>query len=352
VSADLEATLADWDGEAVIARFDRETAAWIFIALHSSALGPSTGGTRMRVYASPADGLRDAQRLARGMTAKWAAVDLPVGGGKAVLALSRPLADAERAGLLRRYGRLVESLRGAFATGEDLGTTPEDMAIIATQTSHVHGVESDGAVIDPGPFTARGVLRGIQAAARAVLGRDDLAGVRVLVQGVGDVGLPLARELRAAGAELLLSDVDAARVAAAARELGAAVVAPGEALTAPCAVLAPCAIGGILDAGSIARLACRVVAGSANNQLATDEDAERLHARGIVYVPDYVVNGGGALALGLRGRGVRDLDELMARMERIGEAVAEILAEAAAAGEPPLRAATRRVDRALAAARA
>src|SRR5262249_18535645 len=260
----------------------------------------ASGGTRMRVYPTPAEGLRDAQRLARGMTSKWAAVGLPIGGGKAVLALSRPLAGPEREGLLRRYGQLVESLHGAFGTGEDRGTPPAGMALIATETRHVHGVEADGAVVDPGPFTARGVLRGIEAAARDALGRNGLVGVRVLVQGVGDVGLPLARELREDGADLLVSDLDAGRVERAASELGATTVAPEEALATECDVFAPCAIGGILDPAAIARLACRVVAGSANNQLAADEDAERLHARGIVYVPDYVINGGGALALGLR----------------------------------------------------
>jgi len=342
--------IADWDGEAVVSRFDRETGAWIFVAIHSSALGTPTGGTRMRVYPTPADGLRDAQRLAAGMTAKWASIDLPVGGAKAVLALRSPLAREERQGLLRRYGRLVESLQGAFATGEDLGTTPADMAVIATATRFVHGVVAADDVVDPGPFTARGVLRGIEAAARVALGRAELQGLVVLVQGVGDVGLPLARELAARGARLLLTDVDEDRLAGAADELGAATVRAADALAAPCDVLAPCAVGGVLTAETIATLRCRVVAGSANNQLATSEDAARLHARGVVYVPDYVINAGGALALGLLGRGLAARDELLDRMDRIGEVVTEILVEAARAGEPPLHAAARRVERVLAAA--
>ena len=260
-SHDIEAALRGWEGEAVIARFDRETEAWIFIALHSTALGTPVGGTRMRVYPSPGEGLRDAQRLAEGMTLKWATLEQPIGGGKAVLAMPGQLAADAREGLLRRYGMLVESLRGAFGTGEDLGTTPEDMAIIAAHTQYVHGTEAGGRVADPGPFTARGVRRGIEAAARAALGRDDLSGVTVLVQGVGDVGFPLAEELAAQGARLFVSDVDGERVSRAVAALGATAVPPDEAWDIPCDVFAPCAVGGVLSARTVPRLACRVVAG-------------------------------------------------------------------------------------------
>jgi leucine dehydrogenase len=344
---DFESVLRDWDGEAVVCRFDRESGAWMFVALHSTALGTAVGGTRMRVYATPGEGLRDAQRLAETMTLKWATLELPIGGGKAVLALAGPLPPAARRGLLRRYGALVESLRGAFGTGEDLGTTPEDMAIIAETTRYVHGVEGEGRVADPGPFTARGVRRGIEAAVRAVLGRDDLAGVSVLVQGVGDVGFPLARELAERGTRLLVSDVDAGRLARAVEQLDATVVPPDEVADTACDVFAPCAIGSVLSAATIPRLRCRIVAGSANAQLDTPADADRLHARGIVYVPDYVVNAGGALAFALHGRGERDAEALLARQDKIGEIVAALLAEAAAEGTTPLAAAARRVGRVL-----
>ena len=344
---DILPLLRAWDGEAVVARHDRETGSWIFIALHSTALGRPVGGTRMRVYESAGEGLRDAQRLAEAMTAKWAALELPIGGGKAVLAIPHPLAGAEREGLLLRYGSLLESLRGAFGTGEDLGTTPADMAVIARRTRFVHGVEAEGRVADPGPFTARGVLRGIEAGARVGLGRDGVAGLSVLVQGAGDVGFPLARELRERGAEVLVADVDAARRDRAVRELGARVVPPERAWDTPCDVFAPCAMGGVLDADRIPGLACRMVAGSANAQLDTPEDAERLHGRGILYVPDFVVNAGGALAFALHGEGERDPATLLARMDRIGETVAAVLAEARERDESPLRAARRRVERAL-----
>ena len=345
-SLDLESVLRGWDGEAVVARFDRESGAWIFIALHSTALGTPVGGTRMRVYPTPGEGLRDAQRLAESMTAKWATLEQPIGGGKAVMALPGPLAPDARRALLRRYGALVESLHGAFGTGEDLGTTPEDMAVIAEVTRYVHGI-TDGRVTDPGPFTARGVLRGIEAAVRAVLGRDDLAGVSVLVQGVGDVGFPLAKELAEGGARVLVSDVDEGRIARAQSELGAVVVPPEAVADTECDVFAPCAIGGVLSAATVPRLACRIVAGSANAQLESPEDAARLHQRGIVYVPDYVVNAGGALAFALHGRGQHDHEALLARMDQIGEIVDEVLAEAADERTTPLAAAARRVARVL-----
>ncbi len=345
---DLESVLRNWGGEAVVSRFDRETGAWIFIAIHSTALGPPTGGTRMRHYASPAEGLRDAQRLAETMTRKWAVLEQPIGGAKAVLAIAGPLSAEARTGLLRRYGGLIESLHGAFATGEDLGTTPADMAVIAGETRYVHGVEEGGRVADPGPYTARGVRRGIEAAVAAVLGRTDLRGVSVLVQGMGDVGFPLAEELAGLGARLLVTDVDAERVARAVRTLGATAVPPERTWDTPCDVFAPCAIGGVLSAATIPRLACRIVAGSANAQLDTPEDAARLHRRGIVYVPDYVINAGGAYAFSLHTRGERDPEALLASMDHVAEIVAAVLSEATAAGVSPLDTAGQRVAQMLA----
>jgi len=355
----LQELIERWDGLGVVSRFDRPTGSWIFIALHDDTLGRPTGGTRMRTYPNPAAGLLDAQRLAEGMTHKWAAAGVAYGGAKAVLAVPASLGGEPRRALLRRYGALVESLQGAFSTGEDLGTTPRDMTEIAAVTRWVLGGDGgDGLLTDPGPFTAHGVFAALGATAERAFGSAGLAERRVLVQGVGDVGAPLARELAAAGAHLLLSDVDAGRAAALADELRAAGaevdLVPSDAVyDARCDVFAPCAVGAVLNANTIPRLTCRAVAGSANNQLADASDADLLHRCGILYAPDYVANSGGAIAFAhLAEHADAASDDLMARMETIGGVMTEILAEAAERDESPLHAAHRRVERMLAAKRA
>lgn len=337
-----------WDGLAVVVRHDRPTDTWIFVALHDDTLGPPTGGCRMKLYDRPEEGLRDALRLAEGMTHKWAAMDFPFGGGKSVLAVPRPLEGEARRGLLRRFGHLLNLLGGAYGTGEDLGTTPEDMMEIASVSKHVIGLHgrSEGPM-DPGPFTALGVFEGIRAAMRHRVASDDLSGRSVLVQGVGDVGEPLARMVAAAGGSLLLADLDEERARELADELRGVVVEPQDVYDARCDVYAPCAVGATLNADSIARLRCLVVAGSANNQLETIEDAERLHRRGIVYAPDFVVNGGGAMAFTSIYLGEDRVEELERRVRSIGTAIAEILHDSEERAESPLAAARRRVQRAL-----
>jgi leucine dehydrogenase len=347
--AELHAIVDAWEGEQVVSRYDEPTGTWIFIALHSSARGMPTGGTRIRHYPHLADGLRDAMNLAEGMTAKWAVIGADKGGGKAVLAVPRELVGEEREGLLRRFGTLVDSLDGRFATGEDLGTTPEDMAIVRQETRYVHGLDPDGTMTDPGPLTAAGVAYGIDAALAQVFGDDPPQPATVLVQGVGDVGAPLCKALAERDFRLLVSDLDPGRVEEIAGRLGAEVIDPARALATECDVLAPCAVGGILNEATIPALRCRIVAGSANNQLAEPSDAERLAARGILYVPDYVINAGGALAFGLHSAGLTDQDALRRRMPAIGELVAAILKDAEAENETPLAAAHRRVQRALSA---
>ncbi len=337
-----------WDGMGVVTSHDADTGTWFFIALHDTTLGPAVGGTRMKVYDSPDDGLRDAMRLGEGMTYKWAGVGIEFGGGKGVIALSRPLSDGERAAVLKRYGRLIASLRGSFQTGQDLGTTPEDMVAIAREAKFVHGIDREAwTALDPGPYTALGVFVGIRAAVKHVFGSDDLTGKSVLIQGAGDVGAPLARQLRDAGAKVLVTDIDSAREEALAQEVDGPVVDPAQVYETPCDVYAPCAIGATVNAETIPLLACRIVAGSANNQLAEAEDAARLHARGILYAPDYIINGGGAAAFGMMAHGTTDDTALFARCEQIGEVLAEIFDEAAERDESPLNAARRRVDRVL-----
>jgi len=352
-SRSIERLIEGWDGTAVVVRLDRPTGTWIFVALHDATLGPAVGGTRLKVYPRKEDGLRDAMRLAEGMTHKWAVIEFPFGGGKAVLAPPRELARDEREGLLERYAGLLNALAGAFSTGQDLGTAPADMAFLARRTKWVHGIDPrSGEMGDPGPFTARGVLEGILAACEQRFGSPELSGRTILVQGVGDVGAPLARLVTEAGATVLVSDLDAARAAAVADELGGRTVAPEEVYATECDVYAPCAVGATLNEGTIPSLRCAIVAGSANNQLAEEADAERLHERGILYAPDYVVNAGGATAFGALAQGVFDEAEMVERVLRLRGVTAEILGEAQERGESPLRAARRRVERVLAAARA
>ncbi len=345
--------LEGWDGNGVVVRHDRPTGAWMFIALHNNTLGPPAGGTRMKVYPALADGLRDAMRLGEGMTYKWAGLGIAQGGGKAVLALARPLDDEAKAGLLQRYGALVESLGGAFVTGADLGCGPDEMAQVASATRHVLGIDyTDMTSTDPGPYTAHGVFCGLKASLAQRFGSGELSGRSVLVQGVGGVGAPLARSLAAGGASVLLSDVDQNRVDTLAEEIGGRSVPAENVYGTECDVYAPCAVGATLNPQTIPRLACRIVAGSANNQLLSEDDAERLHQRDILYVPDYVINSGGAMAFSLMRDGDWDRASLMQRVDGVGTAVAEILSEAAASGDSPLTAAKKRVERILAEHRA
>jgi leucine dehydrogenase len=357
---ELRAVIEHWDGLAVVSRYDAPTATWMFIALHDNTLGPMSGGTRMKRYDSPAEGLRDAMRLAEGMTHKWAAIGFGCGGGKAVLALSRTLEPQERDELLRRYGRMVEGLNGTFGTGPDLGTSMRDMLLVAEETRFIHGIDhATGDYLDSGPFTARGVLAAIHACLLHRFGTASAAGRTVVVEGLGGVGAPLARMLAAEGAHLLLADLAAGRAAALAEELSgqhncqaSAYEGPPEgAREQPCDVYAPCATGGTLNAATVPRLACAIVAGSANNQLAEPEDAERLARRGILYAPDYIANGAGAITFGLLGSGERDQGRINQRIDGIADTLAEVFADAEREQLSTAVAADRRVERVLCKAR-
>ena len=329
----IEDLIRSWDGEEVALHYDHPSGAWMFVCIHSTKRGPAGGGTRMKVYPTPGDGLADAMRLSEGMTMKMAATDIPFGGAKAVIAVRELPEGDERRRLLLRYGDLAASLGGNFQTGPDMNTTIADMDVIAERHDHVYcrSLEHGGSG-DPGPYTARGVFHGIRASAGHVFGSTELAGRRTLVQGVGDVGERLAEQLAAAGASVLVTDIDGERAASLAERIGAETVPPETALELECDVYAPCAVGATLNATTIPQLRCRIVAGCANNQLAEPEDAERLRDRGILYAPDYVINAGGVIyAWGTESLGW-DAERVEARIAAIGESLAEIYARAAAEG--------------------
>ncbi len=342
----FESTIRAWHGESVVVSFDEPTGSWIFIALHDTRLGPASGGTRLKSYPRPVDGLIDALRLAEGMTYKWAGVQMPFGGGKAVLAIPGPLEAHARAGLLDRYAARLISLRGAFQTGVDLGTTPEDMDRIGALSGHAVGIIK-GHRADPGPYTALGVFVGMRASLVERFGSDDFQGRSVLIQGVGDVGRPLAEMLAEAGAELFLTDLEPSAVQALADRLGATVVDVDDMWNLEVDIYSPCAIGATLNPDTVPRLRCKIVAGSANNQLLSPADAEALHARRILYAPDYVINAGGAIAFGHIHLGERDTDRLHERVRAIEGSLRAIYEEAGASNESPMLAANGRARRFL-----
>ncbi len=343
----IESLVEDWDGLAVVTRHHAQTGSWIFVALHDATLGSPCGGTRLAHYPDPATGLRDAMRLARGMTHKWAALKFKQGGGKAVLAVPDDLDAAGRRALLLDYGRLLESLNGTFSTGRDLGTTDDDMRVLSEVTTHVHGVDENKETRDPGPYTARGVAAAMRAVLQAVFDSGEFAGRSILIQGVGGVGEPLARRLAAAGATLLLSDIDEMRVAQLAQELGASTIPAADVYDTECDIYAPCALGATLNEETIPRLRCRAAVGSANNQLAEDADGERLHERGILYAPDFIANGGGALAFALFDSGMTDETRIERRLDGIGTGLGDLFREASDSGQSPQRVAIRRIQDAL-----
>jgi leucine dehydrogenase len=323
------------DHESVHAFFDAASGLKCFIAIHSTALGPAWGGCRMWPFGSETDAIRDVLRLSRGMSYKNAMAGLAYGGGKAVI-IGDPRHDKSPA-LFEAFGRAVEQLGGRYITAEDVGTSVEDMQCVARVTRHVGGIpRADGyRGGDPSPMTAFGVYQGMRAAVEVALGRDSLDGLTVAVQGVGHVGYHLCRHLDEAGARLVVADLNRQSVERAVQEFGATPVAPEQILEAEADILAPCALGGVLNARTIPALKVKLVVGAANNQLATAADGERLHGRGIVYAPDYVVNAGGIIAVAAERESDVETAEVMARIERIRERTREVLQIAQESGRPP-----------------
>jgi len=323
--AGFETLIDGWDGETAVIRRDRETGGWIFVCIHSTRRGPAGGGTRMKVYGSPAEGLEDAMRLSGAMSRKLAVAGLPFGGGKAVIAVPEIPRGGARRALLLRYGDLVASLGGTYCTSSDMNTDEADMDVIWERTTYVFGRSvAAGGSGNPARPTALGVFHGIKASLAHVDGSDELSGRRVLIQGAGGVGSQLADHLAHAGASVLLADVDIPKAKAVAARVGGDAVDPNDLLQTEADVFSPCAVGGVLTMRSASQLRCAVVAGSANNQLAEPEAAEVLHAHGVLYAPDYVINAGGAIGVAGTEQLGWDEAEVNAALARIGETLQEV----------------------------
>lgn len=322
---------------------DAETGLRGFIALHSTRLGPAAGGLRMRTYADDDAALSDALNLSQGMSFKNAAAGLPLGGGKAVI-MGDPARD-KTPELLRAMGRAVTQLGGRYWTAEDMGMTPADMAEVARETRYVAGLETGThASGDPSPVTAQGVFNAMKIGAKHRFGSADLTGRTVAVQGLGHVGWHLCRMLHGAGARLVLADMDAARLVGTQKEFGGTVADPQHIHAAAADIFAPCAIGGILNAGSIPEISAGLVAGAANNQLATPKDADRLQARGILYLPDYVANGGGIINAAAEILQIDDAAWVADKLTALEATMERILSRAEAEGTSPAHVADRIVE--------
>ena len=263
------------------------------IALHDLTLGPALGGIRIQPYASFEAALEDVLRLSKGMTHKSAVAEVGYGGGKSVI-IADPKKDKTPA-LLKAFGAAVEELHGRYICAEDVGCSIEDVLVIRQATRYVVGLPQAQSSGDPGPFTAWGIFRGIQATCKKAFGSDSLEGRSIALQGLGNVGSNLLPHLFWAGARLILSDIDSHKLQTLAKKYGAETLPPDQILSAECDLLAPCALGGILNDASLPKLRCRAIAGGANNQLKHPSHAEALRHLGILYAPDFVINGGGLL---------------------------------------------------------
>jgi leucine dehydrogenase len=302
------------------------------IAVHDATLGPACGGCRIRPYQNFAAALDDVTRLSRGMTYKNALGGIPFGGGKAVI-IADPKTEKTEA-MLAAFGRAVESLGGLYYTAEDSGVTEHDLEIVRKETKFVAGLQGGGKGGNPSPYTARGVFRGIEAAAHFRLGRNSLQGARVAILGVGAVGMALSQLLHEAGAMLTVADVNEAAVAEAVRRFSATPVSPADCIAADADVFAPCALGGSISAATLPRLRAPVVAGAANNQLATPDMDAALRAKGVLYAPDYVINAAGVISVGLEILGTWDAADLGRRIDGIGATLEAIFERARREGRP------------------
>jgi len=307
----------DFDGHQGVHLFsDAKSGLQAIIAVHNTTRGPAAGGTRLWSYDNPQDAVTDALRLSKAMSYKNAMAGLSLGGGKGVI--MRPNSDFDRESLFEAYGRAIQTIGGTYITAEDVGVSPDDMRVIKTQTDYVAGLnEGPAASGDPSPVTADGVFRSIKVAVKHAMGLESLKGLRVAVQGLGHVGYGLCEHLFRAGAQLIVTDINKAVLDRARSDLDAIVVAPDEIYAVTADVFAPCALGGAISEVTLPQIQARVIAGAANNQLASPEMGEACRKRGILYAPDYVVNAGGIINIAAEVSGRYDPDWVVKKLEEL-----------------------------------
>jgi leucine dehydrogenase len=324
----------DFDNHEAVQLFsDPESGLQCIIAVHNTNRGPGAGGTRLWHYPDPADAVTDALRLSRAMSYKNAMAGLALGGGKGVIL--RPEGDFDRKALFAAYGRAVEAVGGRYITAEDVGVSPDDMRVIKTQTDFVAGLdEGKAASGDPSPVTAEGVFRSIRVAARYKMGLESLKGLRVAVQGLGHVGYGLCEHLHGAGCQLIVADINPDVLSLAQEAFGAIVVSPDQIHAQAVDIYAPCALGGAISAQTLPQIRASIIAGAANNQLATPDMGAALQTLGILYAPDYVVNAGGIINVASEVSGTYDRDWVSGKLDALEVTLLDVFKRAAEQGVP------------------
>lgn len=330
--------------EQIVFAQDKESGLKAIIGIHSTVLGPSLGGCRMWNYSDEGEALRDVLRLSRGMTYKAAVAGLNLGGGKAViLGDSRTQKTPE---LLKAFGRFVESLSGRYITAEDVGMKVHDIDVIRTKTRFAVGGSNEGGSGDPSIMTAFGTFQGMKAALKFAGLGEELNGVRVAIQGVGNVGYHLCSYLSAAGAKLIVTDIYPNQIEKVVQEFGAVQVAPDQIYGVDCEIFAPCALGAVVNSRTIPQLKCKIVAGSANNQLETEADGYSLFKSGIVYAPDFAINAGGLINVSEELDGYNQ-HKVLAKVTKLYNTIEDILQRSKKEGVPPHVAADRLAEQRL-----
>lgn len=343
---ELFETLGRMGHEEVVAFNHKATGLKAFVAIHDTTLGPALGGCRMWPYHSEEEALIDVLRLSRGMTYKASVAGLNLGGGKAVV-IGDPEKDKSEE-LFRALGRFIGSLGGRYITAEDVGTNVEDMDYVYMETDRVVGVHKvHGGSGDPSPYTAFGTLQGIKACLQKKYGHDDVGKMSFAVQGVGHVGFYLTKYLRETGAKVFVCDINEARVETAVDELGAEAVSMDQIYDVDAQVFSPCALGGVINEDTVPRLKCDIVAGSANNQLESDDWGTKLEERGILYAPDYAINAGGLINVAIELQGY-DQDRAFRTVGTIYSIIQQIFKIADRDGIPSWQAADRLAEERIA----